>query len=54
MEFLTNTVKSRFYDIDGQHHLQRKIEIQRQIETQYLMNSEFGQQTYQSKFEINS
>ncbi len=35
-----NTVKSRFYDIDGQHQMQRKIE------TRYLVNFEIGRQTF--------
>ncbi len=48
-----NTVKSRFYVIVGQHHMQRKIEIYRKIEKRYLVNSEFGHQTFQSKFEIS-
>ena len=35
-----STVKSRFYDIVGQQEMQRKIE------TRYLVNIEFGHQTF--------
>ena len=46
------TVKSRFYHIVSKHQMQRKIEIERQIETRYLVNFEFGHQTFQRKFKI--
>ena len=46
------TVKSRFYDIVCQYHMQRKIEIKRKIETKYLVNFKRGHQTFQCKFEI--
>ena len=46
------TVKSRFYVIVGQHHMERKIEILHKIETRYVVNSKFGHQTFQRKFKI--
>ncbi len=47
------TVKSRLYDIDGQHQLQRKIEIYRKIETFYVVILNFViRLTYLRKFEI--
>ena len=32
--------------------MQRKIEIKRKIEMRYEVNSKFGHQTFQRKFEI--
>ena len=45
--FQESTVTSRFYNIFGQKQIQRKIEVQRKIETLYFVNYDFGHVKYQ-------
>ena len=55
--FYDYKVKSLFYEMFGQQQMHHKIEISQEIETLYLVNIEFGHQTFQhvySRFDVKS